>query len=60
MGKFNKYKRKNFKYQTTQNLVIFVLFIIAALILILIKRHYFKLNQRKIKEKNEEREKKEN
>ena len=60
MGKFNKYKRKDFKHQTTQNLVIFVLFIIAALILILIKRHYFKLNQRKIKEKNEEREKKEN
>ena len=38
MGKFNRYRRKNFAFKAKQNIAIFLLFLLVLIICVLIKK----------------------
>lgn len=56
MGKFNRYRRKNFAFKAKQNIALFLLFLIVLIICVLIKKWSKKENKEEDQKKTIKRE----
>lgn len=56
MGKFNRYRRKNFAFKAKQNIALFLLFLLVLIICVLIKKWSKKENKEDEQKKTIKRE----